>query len=393
MGQFWSKRRIHMIFNILRSRSDLRQRLLVTLAVLTLYRIASHISLLSAFDTERLREVMEGNPSRNNTLQLLTGSNMARATIVALGVYPLVFAMFWIRFLTLWIPSMERRVKKNGLYDAVVVRWTTLLSLFFAAVWAWMLPSAFAEAANSGSVVILGEQPGVSMGVQGLTLFTGYILVWLFATSITTGGVGNGLSLLVTTNYLVALSYVLATLWNNIFVLKGTDGLACAIMVACAFVILAAYVAFEERFLSGTDPVLPILFAYILVSGLWFPGIRRGDWVSRTLFTLQPGSPLFYFALIAGVTLCWLMSRSRALGIANRRQLAVEGVIGVTVGVFVMLLDFLFSGIRAAGVPEVLSQGLGGSHFSGASAVITISVLASLQRQMRTKMDSSKALT
>lgn len=94
---------------------DIRKKLLITLGLLILYRLAAHIpvpginrEVLAALSTQ-------GGAASNlfNLLDLLSGGTVSKFSILAMGVYPYITAQIIIQLLVPIIPALERRLKDN----------------------------------------------------------------------------------------------------------------------------------------------------------------------------------------------------------------------------------------------------------------------------------------
>jgi len=93
--------------------SDLRNRILFTLALLGVYRIGNHIPT-PGVNTEALRLFAEQAASTMFGLyNMFTGGSLARVTIFALGVMPYISASIIIQLLTVVWPYLER-ISKEG---------------------------------------------------------------------------------------------------------------------------------------------------------------------------------------------------------------------------------------------------------------------------------------
>ena len=93
--------------------SDLRNRVLFTLALLGVYRIGSHIPT-PGVNQEALRLFAEqAAGSMFGLVNMFTGGSLARVTIFALGVMPYISASIIIQLLTVVWPYLER-ISKEG---------------------------------------------------------------------------------------------------------------------------------------------------------------------------------------------------------------------------------------------------------------------------------------
>ena len=87
---------------------DLRKKILFTLGVLVVYRLASHVPV-PGVDREALRQVFSPGSQTGqllNFLDLLSGGAMANFSVMALGVYPFITAQIVVQLLAPMIPHL-----------------------------------------------------------------------------------------------------------------------------------------------------------------------------------------------------------------------------------------------------------------------------------------------
>lgn len=116
---------------------DIRKKLLISLALLVLYRLAANIPV-PGIDRAVLDQLTQGtNPAQTlfNMLDLLSGGTMSNFSILAMGVYPYITAQIIIQLLIPIIPALERRIKDNPREGQMLMeKWTMLLTIPMAAL-------------------------------------------------------------------------------------------------------------------------------------------------------------------------------------------------------------------------------------------------------------------
>lgn len=131
---------------------DIRKKLLITLLLLVIYRLAANIPV-PGIDRTVLSQLTQGsNPAQTlfNMLDLLSGGTMSNFSILAMGVYPYITAQIIIQLLIPIIPALERRIKDNPREGQVLMeKWTMLLTIPMAALSAIGQINIFAALAGS----------------------------------------------------------------------------------------------------------------------------------------------------------------------------------------------------------------------------------------------------
>jgi preprotein translocase subunit SecY len=90
---------------------DIRRKLLITLALLIIYRLAANIPV-PGIDREVIRSLAQGdNPARGliGLLNLLSGGTMTNFSVLAMGVYPYITAQIILQLLIPIIPALRRK--------------------------------------------------------------------------------------------------------------------------------------------------------------------------------------------------------------------------------------------------------------------------------------------
>jgi len=153
---------------------DIRKKLLITLALLVIYRLAANIPV-PGINREIIRSLVQGNNPAGGLLvllDLLSGGTMSNFSILAMGVYPYITAQIILQLLVPIIPSLEARMKEDQRAGQQwMERWTIILTI----------PMALVSAI--GQINIFSQMAGAQiLNVYG---FTGSNLVPTIATLIT----------------------------------------------------------------------------------------------------------------------------------------------------------------------------------------------------------------
>lgn len=181
---------------------DLRRRLLITAALIAVYRIGCYIPT-PGIDGGALAEFFNRIAKTQGgtifgIINMFSGGAMERLTIFALGIMPYVSASIILQLLTAVIPALEKISKEGKVgYERInqYTRYATvglsLIQSFFIALWLEN-PERF-----EGLKIVM--HPG--WGFRILTVFTlttGTIFIMWLGEQIQERGIGNGISLVIT---------------------------------------------------------------------------------------------------------------------------------------------------------------------------------------------------
>jgi preprotein translocase subunit SecY len=135
---------------------DIRKKLLITLALLILYRLAANIPVPGINRSVIAGIFQQQGPASSllGVFDLLSGGTLSNFSILAMGVYPYITAQIIIQLLIPIIPSLERRMKENPREGRKLMeKWTVFLTIPMAALSAVGQIQLFSQLATGGSIL------------------------------------------------------------------------------------------------------------------------------------------------------------------------------------------------------------------------------------------------
>src|SRR6188508_2004338 len=312
--------------------SDLRNRVLFTLALLGVYRVGSHVPT-PGVNQEALRLFAEQAASSMFGLyNMFTGGSLARVTIFALGVMPYISSSIILQLLTVVWPYLERISKEGELGRRKITQYTRYLTVVLAIVQSFGYAIWLESSANAPGGLPLVFSPGWGFRLMCvLTLTTGTMFVMWLGEQITERGIGNGMSLLIFAGIVVNFPTALLNTLDQMQ--TGQIGpLRILFLVAMAVVVIGAIIFVERghrritvqyakrvvgrRQYGGssthiplkvnTGGVIPVIFASSILAfpATLAPLIREDSWVGwlkRPIEQIAPGMPLHDLLYIVGI--------------------------------------------------------------------------------------------
>ena len=309
--------------------TDLRNRVLFTLALLGVYRIGSHIPT-PGVNTEALAILAE--QTRNTMFGLydmFSGGNLSQVTIFALGVMPYISSSIILQLLTVVWPTLERISKEGELGRRKITQYTRYLTLALAIVQSLGI-AFFLERQTQ----IAGGLPLVYVSGWGfrfmcvLTLTTGTMFIMWLGEQITERGIGNGMSLLIFAGIVVGLPSAVLTTFDQMR--TGQISLLRIVFLLVMMVGVVSAIIFVERghrritvqyakrvvgrrqyggssthipLKVNTGGVIPVIFASSILA---FPAtvatmFGSGTWGRAVADQLAYGMPLYNLMYIGGI--------------------------------------------------------------------------------------------
>ncbi len=232
---------------------ELRKKILFTLLILLLYRVA-HVIPVPYVNAASLAHYFEETLSTTilGMYNAMAGSGLSTASVLALSIQPYINASIIIQLLTIAIPALERMAKEEGEEGkkkiTMITRYTTV-ALGLLMGWAYYMMLAN----PSGSTELLTEKGFLQALVIVLTFTAGSAVVMWLGEQINEFGIGNGISMILFANI---ISEIPATV-NILATMIASQYWWQAVI---ALVIMAALILFII-FINDAERRIPIQYA------------------------------------------------------------------------------------------------------------------------------------
>ncbi len=174
---------------------ELRQKFLLTLLLLAVYRLGSAIPT-PGVDVERLTQTINSSGAGGalGLLGLVSGGNLSQFSIFALGVLPYITASIVMQILTTALPQLEALQKEGPEGQKRINQYTRVGAIGLGAVQAFFFASLLL---SQSAKVGWGANIPMFYFVVVLTQCAGVAATMWLGERITEYGVGNGISLLI----------------------------------------------------------------------------------------------------------------------------------------------------------------------------------------------------
>ncbi|QRN82236.1 preprotein translocase subunit SecY [Chloroflexota bacterium] len=319
---------------------DIRRKLLVTLLLLVIYRLASNIPV-PGIDKNLVAQLTQTGGAAGgliNMLDMLSGGAVSTFSILAMGVYPYITAQIILQLLVPIIPALERKMQDDPREGrAWMERWTIILTVPMAALSAIGQINIFSA--------MLGTSVMTGFGFTGasliptlatiLSMMAGTMFgVWLGELISEYGIRGQGLSLIIFSGIVAKIPDHMVALLSN-----STYWWLIFIVIALLIVTIFAVVHVQQgrRYVPVMFPgrrvgsrmsmpvkssvplmvnmagMIPIIFAQSLLT---FPTIlasffnnanaewlkKFAAWINNTLSGEGAVYPILFFLMVVGFT-------------------------------------------------------------------------------------------
>lgn len=219
--------------------ADLRRKLLITIGILVIYRMAAHVPV-PGVDAEALKGVLDPGSASGGVgqlvglLDLLSGGLVANFSVMAMGVYPYVTASIIFQLLVPIIPRLEELQKEGEAGRNKLNQYQYYLTVPLAALQA-VGQIRLLESGASQPII-----PNFGLNLTGITTVVTMTAGTMFAIwlgeLISEQGIGNGLSIVIFGGIVARMPQNIV----NIFSREGFGGLLLylGIMVVTILVIV-----------------------------------------------------------------------------------------------------------------------------------------------------------
>lgn len=215
--------------------TDLRKKILFTLAMLIVFRIGVFIPV-PGVDTAAIQSMIEKG-ALLGFFDIIAGGAFAQFSVFAMSITPYINASIIVQLLTIVIPKWEELAKEGESGQKVLSQYTRYGTVLLALLQSFGISMGFRSALLNPGIF------GILVVVISLTAGTAF-LMWL-GEQITEKGIGNGISLLIFAGIVSRVPTNLVQLYQLTKV--GTVNIFMLIIFAVfALVVIAGVVCVEQ---------------------------------------------------------------------------------------------------------------------------------------------------
>ncbi|MCM8772413.1 MAG: preprotein translocase subunit SecY [candidate division WOR-3 bacterium] len=234
---------------------DLKRRIGITILLLTVYRFGCYIPV-PGINGKELAKIFEGS---GNTLfalaDLFSGGALSQATIFALGIMPYISVSIVLELLASIVPYFENMLR-SGVEGRRKLTQLTRIGTVGLCIFQGMAVSILLEnPEHFGGVVIVANPGWLFRVVTTLTLTAGTVFLMYLGEQITEKGIGNGISLIITTSIISRMPVAFHRM-AGLVVSGEVNFLVVIILCALIFGVVAAAIIVNE-----SERRIPIQYA------------------------------------------------------------------------------------------------------------------------------------
>lgn len=168
---------------------ELRKKLLFTIFIFIVYRIAAHLPV-PGVDLQALKILFKRNQFLG-LLDIFSGGTLANFSIIAMGLNPYINASIVLQLLTMVFPKLEELSKEGEYGREKINQYTRFLTVPLAAF------QSLGMIAILRKQQVLADLSLISLIATVITMTGGCLLLMWLGELISQYGIGNGISLLI----------------------------------------------------------------------------------------------------------------------------------------------------------------------------------------------------
>jgi len=240
---------------------DLRRRILYTLLILVIFRLAAHVPV-PGVDRAALNDVLTSTTGAGqflNLLNVLSGGAIAHFSVMANGVYPYITATIIFQLLIPVIPRLQKLSEEGEAGRRKINQWSYYITVPLAALNAFGQAQAF----NSGARPVLpnfgfSRPENILPTITVLVAMTAGTMfaIWL-GELITEQGIGNGLSLIIFGGIVAGIPGNIVDIWAQAI---ADGGVGTAVLRLAIFLVITAVTMFVIVVVQEGERRIPVQY-------------------------------------------------------------------------------------------------------------------------------------
>ncbi|MDD2791750.1 MAG: preprotein translocase subunit SecY [Sediminibacterium sp.] len=248
---------------------ELRNKIIVTLALVLTYRFGTHI-VLPGIDPNKIEAAQAASKSTGllGIFDMFAGGAFSQASILALGIMPYISASIFMQLMTILVPQLQKVQKEGESGRKKINQWTRYLTVIVTAF-------------QAGAYVAYLNSPGYAEAILPaykdffwfstvVTLTAGTLFVMWLGERIQDKGLGNGTSIIIMVGILARLPQSLI----QEFGAKGVSGGGGLLIFLIEIAILVTIIMGLIVLVQGVRKI-PVNYAKQIIGNKQFGGARQ----------------------------------------------------------------------------------------------------------------------
>ncbi len=223
---------------------ELRDKILLTVGILVLYRIGAYVPV-PGIPFQGMLSAYQSSSSANSAiavLNLFSGGALSRVSVFCLGIMPYITAQIIMQMLQAVVPSLGTLAREGEAGQRKVTQYTRYLTVGLALLNSVGYLFLF-KSKSFGIDFSQAGFPEVLMDiVVVVSMLAGAILIMWMGEVITQRGIGNGMSLIIFANIMAGLpTSIIQSLQTS------SNGIILTVLVVAVILAVVPFIVYIER--------------------------------------------------------------------------------------------------------------------------------------------------
>ncbi len=174
---------------------DLRDKILITLAFIFVYRLLSYVPV-PGVNIDVIKQFFDDNSGNAlGMINMFSGDAVSRLSIISLGIMPYITASIIMELLAATFPTLAQMKKeRDGMQKYMqIIRYATVVITFVQAIGVSM---GLQSLGSSGNPAIMIDM-SLFIPIAAFSMLAGTMMLMWIGEQITQRGIGNGISLII----------------------------------------------------------------------------------------------------------------------------------------------------------------------------------------------------
>ena len=224
---------------------ELKRRILITLALLTVYRVGVHIptpgvdgDALAAFFAQHQNTIF-------GIFDMFSGGALERLSVFALGIMPYISASIILQLLRVVIPTLDRLSKEGEQGKKKITQYTRYGTILLSLIQGFGISIGLENMTSpSGAPIVI--IPGWSFRLMTMiTLTAGTAFIMWLGEQISERGIGNGISLIIFAGIVARMPNAIGNTFR--MMTTGEMGIFFVVLLGILMLGVLAFIIFMEQ--------------------------------------------------------------------------------------------------------------------------------------------------
>jgi preprotein translocase subunit SecY len=224
---------------------ELKRRILITLALLAVYRIGVHVPTPGIDAAALAAFFAQAKGTLFSFIDMFSGGAFERLSVFALGIMPYISSSIILQLLTVVVPHLERLSKEGEAGRKKITQYTRYGTVLLSLIQGFGISVGLERMTGPGGELVVMD-PGWSFRLMTMiTLTAGTAFIMWLGEQITERGIGNGISLVIFAGIVARMPTAIS---NSVRLIRtGEMGIMIILFLMALMVAVVGAIIYVER--------------------------------------------------------------------------------------------------------------------------------------------------